>query len=184
MIKEVIIVEGRDDTAAIKRALRADTIETGGSALSEGTLRKIEHAHQKRGIIIFTDPDYAGERIRKIISKRIPGCKHAFISREDATNNKDIGVENASPEAIREALANVWTEVADEQPLIPWHWMIEAGLTAHPHARKRREKMGELLKIGYGNAQQFYHRLHMFQISEEEWLEAYRQIEQGENNGT
>lgn len=29
MIKEVIVVEGRDDTVAIKRAVEADTIETG-----------------------------------------------------------------------------------------------------------------------------------------------------------
>ena len=33
-IKEIIVVEGKDDTVAIQRALQADTIETNGSALS------------------------------------------------------------------------------------------------------------------------------------------------------
>jgi hypothetical protein len=33
VIKEVIVVEGKDDTVAIKRAVEADTIETGGSAI-------------------------------------------------------------------------------------------------------------------------------------------------------
>ena len=33
MIKEMIVVEGKDDTAAIRRAVEADTIETGGSAI-------------------------------------------------------------------------------------------------------------------------------------------------------
>ncbi|MCK9911523.1 toprim domain-containing protein, partial [Microbacteriaceae bacterium K1510] len=77
MIKEIIVVEGKDDTTAIKRAVEADTIETNGSAIGEEVLRRIELAMERRGVIIFTDPDHAGERIRKIVSQRIPGCKHA-----------------------------------------------------------------------------------------------------------
>ena len=34
MLKEVIVVEGKSDTAAIRRALEADTIETGGFTLA------------------------------------------------------------------------------------------------------------------------------------------------------
>ena len=64
MLKEVIVVEGKSDTAAIRRALEADTIETGGFTLAASTLRKIEAAYKKRGIIILTDPDGAGNRIR------------------------------------------------------------------------------------------------------------------------
>lgn len=77
-IKEIIVVEGKDDTVAIKRAIDADTIETNGSAINEETLRKIELAAEKRGVIIFTDPDFPGEKIRKTITDRIPNCKHAF----------------------------------------------------------------------------------------------------------
>ena len=55
MLKEVIVVEGKSDTAAIRRALEADTIETGGFTLAASTLRKIEAAYKKRGIIILTD---------------------------------------------------------------------------------------------------------------------------------
>lgn len=39
-IKEIIVVEGRDDTVAIKRAVDADTIETNGSAVNEETIEK------------------------------------------------------------------------------------------------------------------------------------------------
>src|SRR5690606_2326973 len=98
MIKEIIVVEGKDDTVSIKRAVEADTIETGGSALHKRTIERIRLAQERRGVIIFTDPDYAGERIRKLISQKVPGCKHAFITQEDACYKDDIGVENASPE--------------------------------------------------------------------------------------
>ena len=37
MLKEVLVVEGKMDTVAIKRALEADTIETGGFTLAPYT---------------------------------------------------------------------------------------------------------------------------------------------------
>ena len=46
MLKEVIVVEGKSDTAAIRRALEADTIETGGFTLAASTLSKIEAAYK------------------------------------------------------------------------------------------------------------------------------------------
>ncbi len=42
MLKEVLVVEGKMDTVAIRRALNADTIETGGFTLAPYTLRQIE----------------------------------------------------------------------------------------------------------------------------------------------
>ena len=80
-IKEIIVVEGKDDTTAIKRAVQADTIETNGSAISEETLKRIQHAQEKRGVIVFTDPDYPGRRIRAIIEERVQGVKHAFYQK-------------------------------------------------------------------------------------------------------
>lgn len=46
-IKEIIVVEGKDDTVAIKRAVDADTIETNGSAINEETINKIRLAQKK-----------------------------------------------------------------------------------------------------------------------------------------
>ncbi len=44
---------------------------------------------EKRGIIILTDPDYAGgEKIRKDISNNIRNCKHAFLPRGKAFKKK------------------------------------------------------------------------------------------------
>ncbi|WP_435923244.1 ribonuclease M5 [Paenibacillus sp. DYY-L-2] len=186
MIKEVIVVEGRDDTVAVKRAVEADTIETGGSAINETTLRKIELAMERRGVIIFTDPDHAGERIRKIVAQRVPGCKHAFLREADATKGDDIGVENASPKAIREALSRVRSEAVPgaEEDLrqVEWEDLLEAGLIVHEDAAARRRFMGERLGIGYCNGKQFYKRLGIFRISRAEFCDALAQLknERGE----
>ncbi len=173
MLKEVIVVEGRHDTNAIKRALDADTIETGGSRLSKATLRQISLAHERRGVIILTDPDYAGERIRKIISQEIPGVKHAFIDRDEGNRNGDIGVENASPEAILRALSRLHTSHINPEPLIAWEDLIDLGLVGGKEASTLREICGQLLGIGFCNAKQFYQRLTLFQIRKEDFINAY-----------
>src|SRR5699024_12495634 len=78
-IKEVIVVEGRNDTMKINQAVDAYTIETNGSAINQETLNQIAHDKEKRGVIIFKDPDYPGERIRRIIVKHVPGCIHVLL---------------------------------------------------------------------------------------------------------
>ncbi|TCS80174.1 ribonuclease M5 [Tepidibacillus fermentans] len=176
-IKEVIVVEGRDDTIAIQRAVEADTIETGGSALSMETIRRIEKAQWLRGVIVFTDPDYPGEKIRKTISQKVPGVKHAFLAREEATKNGNIGVENATPEAIIKALNEAKTEwLDDDKEYVSWERLIEEGLVGGEEAKKKRLLLGKRLGIGYGNAKQFHKRLKMFQITEDEFNKAIKYL--------
>lgn len=183
-ITEMIVVEGKSDTVAIKRAVDADTIETGGSAIGEHVLKRIALAQQRRGVIIFTDPDHAGERIRKIVSRRVPGCKHAFITQLEATYKDDIGVENASIETIRHALQHVRSEqvaTSDmKDDVVRWSDLIDAGLIVHPDASHRRLIVGEILGIGYANGKQFHKRCQMFHITQQEFLAALAQIEHTE----
>ncbi|WP_248929110.1 ribonuclease M5 [Paenibacillus hamazuiensis] len=176
MIKEIIVVEGKDDTAAIRRAVEAETIETGGSAINKDVIQRIRLAQQRRGVIVFTDPDHAGERIRKIITAKVPGCKHAFLPQEQAEKNGDIGVENASPEAIRYALSHVRTDYEAGGTEISWSDLIDAGLIVHPQAAARRLEAGKLLGIGYCNGKQFFKRCRMFQITKEEFADAMRRV--------
>src|SRR5579875_1428343 len=184
-LKEIIDVEGKDDTMAIKRAVDADTIETNGSAINQVKIEKIKRAQTTRGVIIFTDPDFPGDKIRKTIDQYVPGCKHAFLTKEAALakGNKGIGVEHASPEAIREALkdAHVMHETITEQ--ITKDDLLTAGLIAGKGAKERRIQLGKLLKIGYTNGKQLHKRLMMFQVSKQEFASALAVMMQEEQNG-
>ncbi|MEH7222913.1 ribonuclease M5 [Bacillus sp. JJ1566] len=181
-IKEIIVVEGKDDTVAIKRAVDADTIETNGSAVNQEVLERIKHAYEVRGVIVFTDPDYPGERIRKIVAKAVPGCKHAFLPKNEALakSGKKVGVEHATPEAIRKALADVKQEQEDFHSEIEFDALVDAGLIGGSKAKERREKLGVLLKIGYTNGKQLYKRLQMFQITKGAFDQAVEKVLQGE----
>ena len=168
MIKEVIVVEGRADVAAVKRAVDAEMIVLSGFGISAETFQRIQTAYERRGIIILTDPDFAGETIRKRLSEKYPQAKHAFISKEDATKDGDIGVENASPENIRHALENVRCENSTQQDRYTLADLQELGLTGSPEAAQKRDKLGGLLGIGYGNTKTFLKRMNHYGIQPEE----------------
>jgi len=174
MIKEVIVVEGRDDEAAVKKGVDAEIITTHGYGISQKTYRRIEEAYERCGIIIFTDPDFAGENIRKKLSGKFPKAKHAFISREAGTKDGDIGVENASPESIRAALEKMRTEVSRPDALFSMSDMVDAGLCGGMDSANRRNYIGEILGIGYSNTKTFLRRLNNYGITREEFFEAYK----------
>lgn len=184
-IQEVIVVEGKDDTKRIKMAVNADTIETRGSAISDETLDQIAELQEKRGVIVFTDPDYSGEKIRKTIREAVPGVKHAFLKRKDAVpvHQGSLGVEHASPEVIREALKNLYTEVPDAPAMISRETLAAKELINGPAAKKRRELLGEILNIGYTNGKQLYKRLRLFEITPGDFEDAMQKVEQQMENG-
>ena len=182
-IKEVIVVEGKDDTKQIAKAVNADTFETNGSALSSKDLRQLAKLQAARGLIVFTDPDFNGERLRKIISQAVPGVKHAFIRRDQGVPDEahgSLGVEHADPAVIKEALAHVYTQETAPATVITTAMMRQADLMGDKNARARRERLGQLLGIGYGNAKQMQKRLNMFRISQELFENAIEKINQEE----
>lgn len=183
-IKEIIVVEGKSDTQAIQHAVEADTIETNGSAVSQATLEMIKHAQKVKGVIVFTDPDVPGERIRKIVSQHVPGCKHAFITRQEAFGGKSqsLGIEHASPEVIRHALKAVYTESHESPETITLEKLWAYGLIAGEKAKLKRQQLGEYLKIGYTNGKQLHKRLKMFQITEDQFEAAFKHLFEEEQN--
>lgn len=181
IVKEIIIVEGKSDSVKIKQAVQADTIETNGSAINEHTLTLIRHAQRKRGVIVFTDPDYPGDRIRSIIEEAVPGCKHAFLQQDEARSTKgkhtSLGIEHASIEVIQNALAGVYERKKAFEDWATKEELIRYGLLGMPDSRMLREKVGTILQIGHPNGKQLRKRLTMFQITRDELEDALLHVE-------
>lgn len=172
MIKEVIVVEGRDDIAAVKMAVDAEIIATGGFGINAKVIDRIKEAQKRKGVIVLTDPDFAGEKIRNIISKRVKGIKHAYIAQEDGLKDGDIGVENATPEVIIKALERAKITIEEKSDFYNFQDMFHFKLTGEADSKKRRLILGKELGIGYGNANQMLARLNNYGITKEEFIEA------------
>ena len=47
-------------------------------------LAVIQNAQETRGVIVLTDPDFPGDKIRHTITEHVSGVKHAYLDREKA----------------------------------------------------------------------------------------------------
>lgn len=173
-IKEVIVVEGRDDESAVKAAAFAEIIVTRGYKISEKTWELLAKAEAGPGLLILTDPDHAGEQIRSRLAKRFPNAKHAYLSKEESLKNGDIGIENASPENIASALVKAHCTQpvcvsGDQAPVFTSEDLQNFGLLGEEQSGQRRDQLGKSLGIGYGNAKTFLSRLNHYGITKEEY---------------
>jgi len=175
MIKETIVVEGKDDIANVKRAVDCEIIATNGLAFGKDLIGRLEKINDRTGIIILTDPDHAGKKIREKIARHIPDAKHAYIDRKLAIKKGDLGVENADPDALNNAKAET-VEKRDEFVMAD---LVNNGLSVGKGAKENREKLGNILGIGYYNSKQLLSKLNSFGISREEFEKAVEKLWKG-----
>ena len=176
MIKEVIVVEGRDDITAVKKAVDAEIISVGGFGINYKVIQRIVEAQKRQGVIVLTDPDFAGERIRRIISKRVKNIKHAYITQEEGTKDGNIGVENASAQSIIKALEKAHCMLKDKSEEFNIHDIIYFKLSGSHDSKMRRELLGKTIGIGYCNSAQFLSRLNNYGISRKEFILAVNKV--------
>ena len=93
-----------------------------------------------------------------------------------------LGVEHATPAIIKSALEHLYTQTTTPQQVFKREDLQKWGLTGQADSRKRREKLGQLLGIGYGNGKQLIHRLNMFRITRDQFMTAVQQIEREEKH--
>ncbi|MDD5823253.1 MAG: ribonuclease M5 [Firmicutes bacterium] len=167
-IKEAIVVEGRDDIAVVERAVDTLILATHGFGITKETWALIERAYNNQGIIILTDPDFSGEEIRRKLTARFPEAKQAYLPRSEATRGDDIGIENATPEAVLEALAKVKTVVTEPAVNVTKEDLVRLGLSGCDGAAERREAVAAELGIAMGNAKAMLRMLKGYGISLEE----------------
>lgn len=161
IIKEVIVLEGKSDTNKIQKLFDVDTYETSGSALNKKKIDFIKKIANSKGIILFFDPDYAGEKIRNILIQEIPNCKNCFLDRNlsfKKTANKK-GVAEANDEAIIEAINKVATFDSKNKSL-SWEEYLILDITS----KKQRDVICNYLHIGPANNKQLFKRLNMLNI--------------------
>ncbi|GEO26360.1 ribonuclease M5 [Alicyclobacillus acidoterrestris] len=181
VIHEIVVVEGIHDKQVVDVAVKADVLVLGGDRIGQRTMDVLRRAVRTRGVIVLTDPDGAGERIRRRIDRAVPGCSHAHVARRQAVNRQGLGVEHADARAVREALLRARGQVAptrlENRVEFTQEDLLSARLLACPEASVRRMVIGDQLGIGYGNAKAFLNKLNTLGVTREEWRQALERLE-------
>lgn len=178
-IKEIIVVEGKDDVSAVRRAVDATILITNGMGLEDKRLREIAALAKKQGVIVLTDPDVPGTLIRDRITELVPDAKHAFISRKDARHpvTGRLGVEYASPEVIQQALEKAYATTDNTPDRYTMSDLMQWGLVGTGDSKARRIAFCELLHLGQANGKALLKRLNTFALEEDIIFEALDQLE-------
>ena len=166
-IKEVVVVEGYHDLAKLKEIFpHIDCVITNGSEISKETLQELRKLNEIRGLILFLDPDYQGERIRRMINDYVGETKHAFLKKEDCINKRrnKVGIEHAKSYLIKEALENTYSMITNKDNIVLTD-LYHYKLIGHSDAKKRRKILCEELGIGLSNGKTLLKKLNMFGIN-------------------
>ena len=127
-INEAIIVEGNYDKIKLSQIFDATIVVTDGYMIYKNKARQnmIKMLADKCGVIIFTDSDMAGFRIRTFLKNILSGKRvfHAYIpdihgkERRKLKPSKEgmLGVEGMSDEVIIEAVNDALSHRTDAQP--------------------------------------------------------------------
>ena len=167
---EVVVVEGYHDLAKLKEIYPSiDVVITNGSEISRETLEDLKKLNESRGLILFLDPDYQGERIRRIINDYVGETKHAFMKKSDCINKKKtkVGIEHAETPKIKEALDKIYIQRNSIQNL-DIQDLYYYNLIGAKGSKELRQVVTDSLGIGLCNGKTLLKKLNMFNINKKE----------------
>lgn len=157
-IKETIIVEGKYDRIRLASLFEANILELGGFNIYNNKERMalIRRMAEKNGVIILTDSDSAGFRIRHYLMSALPpeNVKNVYIpgvhgkERRKIHPGKEnlIGVEGMTTEVMLRAFAAAGITPAGEneaKPPLTTAYLYSLGLSGGENSAALRKKICE-----------------------------------------
>lgn len=178
-MKPVLVVEGTSDVNRLRNLVDCDFVITNGSALSKETLDYLKELIKNRRVIVFTDPDYPGQKIRQTITQEIPNVEHCYIRKEYAVKGKKLGVCECDKDELLRALNQILgheikgnlkaTNITNKD-------LLKLKLIGETESLKRREYIANIIPIGRTNGKTFLKRINQLNIEKEKlykWMEEY-----------
>ena len=166
-IKEVIVVEGKSDKQFLETFIKADFLICNGSAIDGFDKDYLITLANTRGVIILTDPDYPGQKIRNEISSYLPVCKHAFVRKEYSIKHHKVGVAEASKEEVLRALENVVTFDSYNKGSLTETDLFLLNISGL-NSSKNKQKVIEYYHLGVCNSKTLLKRLNLLGVNKED----------------
>ena len=163
-IRQAVVVEGKYDKIKLSGIIDAPIIQTDGFGIfKDKELQKmIRTLAERQGIIVLTDSDSAGFKIRSFIGSTVDNGKiiNAYIpdifgkERRKTAPGKEglLGVEGMRPEILLQALRNAGADFEDAQAA-PAHEPVTKqdfftlGLSGRPDSAAKRAALLQALSL-------------------------------------
>lgn len=172
-INGILVVEGKTDVAFLSNYIDAEFVITNGSDIPIETINYLKEMSKPRKIVVLTDPDFPGKKIRDTLDNEIPNLKHVFINKERAVKNHKVGVAEADIEMVLEALEHEY-ENKSATGDISMSDLYELGLIGKEDSKDKRKIINDKFHLGFSNAKTFLKRINASNISIIELKEAMK----------
>ncbi len=150
-LKQALVVEGKYDRAKLNAIFDAPILETGGFHVMKdpGIREMIRRFAKTTGVVILTDSDPAGRKLRSYLSElcRDGTVFHAFVPEVPGKEPRKqrpgaagiLGVEGIGEETLKQAVLDAVEPCNEETscPVTVAEW-YEAGMTGRPESAKKR----------------------------------------------
>ncbi len=175
-IDAVIVVEGKSDIQFLETFIDAILVSTNGSDVPRETIDYLLNLSMTKDIIVLTDPDSPGKRIRDILDANIPNLKHAYVEKSKSIKKHKVGVAESSKEHVLESLKHLIYSKDMKLGDISMEQLYQLGLTGQPNSAELRQKVMKELHLGFGNAKTMLKRINQLDITIEELEKTVRKV--------
>lgn len=165
----IIVVEGKSDIDYLSSFIDATFYKVNGSAVSKEDIEFIKNAKKHHDIVVLTDPDYPGKKIRNYINDQIPGLKNAYVRKEFSIKKHKVGVAECDKEEILYALENfIVLDKKVNQETITMSDLFSLGLVGQNNSSELRKIVDEKYHLGHNNAKSICKKLNLLGITKNE----------------
>jgi len=168
ILDAILVVEGKSDVSYLSNYIDCEYVITNGSEVSKDTINYLKTASKSKRIIVLTDPDYPGKRIRTLLDENIDNLEHAFISKDKAIKHGKVGVAECDIDEIMNALSKCFVNKKIEKETISINDLYELKLLGSINSKELREKLSSKLGLGFNNAKSLYKRLNSLKLTKED----------------
>ena len=148
----ILVVEGKEDASYLSNYIASEIVTTNGYELAKETISYLNN----RKVIILTDPDEAGLKIRRELNKVIPNAANVEIDIKRCVRNVKNGVAECEIDEVLTKLKPYIASKKESKSDITISDLYNLGLMDN---KELREQICQRLKFGKCNAKTMYKRL-------------------------
>lgn len=159
-IDGVLIVEGKDDVSYLSSFINVYFFITNGYDLSKEKIDFLNYASKRNKLIIFTDPDDAGNNIRKKLKENVSPIYEAKVKLVIRKNKKKTGIAEIEKEEIMSSLK----EYISDKEINKNNYRLSSLISLSDNPKEKREKLIKKYHLVRGNNKLIEEQLNILKI--------------------
>lgn len=148
----ILVVEGKEDASYLSNYIASEIVTTNGFDIPKEVVSYLKD----KKVIVLTDPDEAGLKIRQKLNELLPTAINVEIDIKKCIRNTKNGVAECDINEVLTELKPYYIDKSDSQSDITINDLYNLGLMNN---KDLRDEVSRRLNLGKCNAKTLYKRL-------------------------